>query len=140
MPIADQGIDELFADLAAEADGAGTYGLEVRNDTTYAEYVEDREGYEVVSEAGLIAARDREIDVLIDNGVPLTPARIVVQLNKAGQDEVKRLRSYTGETTDDGRRRHPGFWADDSETLVDNFEHQVYPPGQAAPSGSDEDA
>lgn len=133
MPFTDQGLAELFDDLRAEAAAAGPYWLDVLNDTRYAEHVQDREGYDVVSQAGLEAARDREIDVVIGAGVPLTKERVVVALDKAGGDEVRRLRSYTGETTDDGRPRHPGHWADDEGVLVDNYEHGVYPPGTPPP-------
>lgn len=129
MPITDAGLDKLFVDLYDEAAAAGTYGLEVRNDTRTARFVQDLDGYEVVSQEGLEAARDREVDTLLASGAPLTKERVLVALDKAGGDEVKRLRSYTGDRTEDGRRRHPGNWADRRGVTVENYEHEVYPPG-----------
>ena len=139
MELHDNGLDDLFGDVLAEADAAGDYALQGRNTAPYAGYVQDLDNYEVVSEAGLADARDRHADRVLDADAVLTTDALVDALDEAGDDEVDRLRAYTSATTPDGRPAHPGGWGDVDRKMLDQFEAEAYPPGFEPPPDEPED-
>lgn len=125
MPIDDRSVRAMFdADLAAARDAAGTYVLEIRNPTDYAFHVQHRDGIDIFDDVHLDQALDQALDALPGAAIP-TPGAVVGALDQAGHENVAHLRSLTSETTDDGRRMHPGYWADDTGALAQGYEHEA---------------
>ena len=115
--------------LAALADSvralSGTRTLEIRNPTEYASYLQDREGIDVLDHAHAEETVRAELQAVVGGSEVPDPAAVARALDKAGADEVAHLRSLTDATTDDGRRRHPGFWADETGELAGAYAHTV---------------
>jgi len=60
------------------------------------------------------------------NDLALAESRILgALLERVGERTVELLQSYTGGTKKDGRRIHPGAWADRTGNLADHYGYQV---------------
>lgn len=129
MPFRDTGLDVYARELKGAAAARGAHVLELRNPTEYAGALQDLDGYEVIDEAHFAATADANLAELVASDLPLTSQRIDRALDRAGFEETNYLRSLTGGTTDDGRSRHPGHWADETGLLANAYEHEVNPAG-----------
>ena len=67
----------------------------------------------------------RHVDELLASDLDVTAATLRLVLDAAGKAEVNYLRSLTSATTDDGRTRHPGHWADQEGLLANSYESEV---------------
>ena len=115
----------MIADLHAEAGALDGASLAVSNATEYAAYVQDLLGYFVIDEEHLVATVEATVRQLVASNAPLTRENVIRALDQAGFQEVAYLRELTSDTTDDGRRRHNGYWADETGQLASGYEHRA---------------
>ena len=125
MPIIDIGINEYLSDLQSEVRALDGASLTVSNATEYAAYVQDLLGYFVIDEDHLVATVEATVRELVASSAPLTRESVLRALDQAGFKEVAYLRELTSDSTADGRRRHNGYWADETGQLASGYQHRA---------------
>lgn len=125
MPIDHKGLRRRIRVAHVAAGASGTYDLDVGNSAEYARHLQDREGFFVTDVEHLAETAKASVLEAVRELDSVSRPTITRALDAAGFQEVDYLRSLTTETTGDGRRAHPGHWADRSGLLANSYFHEV---------------
>lgn len=119
--------DAFFEEVTASFDVRELTAVEFGNAVAYAVYLQERDGFFVVSDEHLLGTLAAFIGRLLSSGEPLTDATLAEAIDEATTEEVRWLATFVGEMRPpasrggDERPARQGKWADVSTDLVNGF-------------------
>lgn len=128
MPIRDEGLRGMLADLQKEADASGVYVTEYVNDSDAAVFLQARDGYFVFNDQRIADGHQKALTALGNSPEPLTRERVIENQKGAARDVVAFHKHYAGGTKPPLRKGGPrrpiraGAWADRRGVTADSYE------------------